>query len=58
MVDRQRARIAASPSAANEQARAALAAMNASGRLVIPTASATMILTLCLPQSRDVNGAA
>ena len=33
--------------------------MNASGRLVASRRrSATMILTLCLPQSRDVNGAA
>jgi NAD(P)-dependent dehydrogenase (short-subunit alcohol dehydrogenase family) len=32
--------------------------MNASGRLVHPDAVATMILTLCLPQSQDVNGAA
>jgi NAD(P)-dependent dehydrogenase (short-subunit alcohol dehydrogenase family) len=32
--------------------------MNASGRLVHPDAVGTMILTLCLPQSQDVNGAA
>jgi NAD(P)-dependent dehydrogenase (short-subunit alcohol dehydrogenase family) len=32
--------------------------MNASGRLVDPDGIATMILTLCLPQSRDINGAA
>ena len=41
-----------------EQALAAITAMNASGRLVSPEAVATMILTLCLPESRDVNGAA
>ena len=33
--------------------------MNASGRLVDPDGDrARMILTLCLPQSRDINGAA
>jgi len=41
-----------------EQSREAIKGMNASGRLVQPDAIATMILTLCLPQSRDVNGAA
>jgi len=41
-----------------EQALAAIIAMNASGRLVSPEAVAAMILTLCLPESRDVNGAA
>ena len=41
-----------------EQARGAITDMNASGRLVHPDGVATMILTLCLPQSRDVNGAA
>jgi NAD(P)-dependent dehydrogenase (short-subunit alcohol dehydrogenase family) len=39
------------------QSRAAVEGMNASGRMVHPDAVATMILTLCLPQSRDVNGA-
>ena len=32
--------------------------MNASGRLVHPDGIGTMIMTLCLPQSRDINGAA
>jgi len=41
-----------------DQALAAITAMNASGRLVQPAAVATMIATLCLPESRDVNGAA
>jgi 3-hydroxybutyrate dehydrogenase len=41
-----------------EQALAAITAMNANGRLVSPDAVAAMILTLCLPESRDVNGAA
>jgi len=35
-----------------------IAAMNASGRLVDPDAVGTMIMSLCLPQSKDVNGAA
>ena len=41
-----------------DQSRSAITNMNASGRLVHPDGIATMILTLCLPQSRDVNGAA
>jgi 3-hydroxybutyrate dehydrogenase len=32
--------------------------MNASGRLVDPAAIANIILMLCLPLSRDINGAA
>jgi NAD(P)-dependent dehydrogenase (short-subunit alcohol dehydrogenase family) len=41
-----------------EEARAAITNMNASGRLVHPDGIGTMILTICLPQSQDVNGAA
>ncbi len=41
-----------------QQSQAAIEAMNQHGRLVHPDAVATMILTLCLPQSQDVNGAA
>ena len=40
------------------QATAVIADMNASGRLVHPDGIGTMIFTLCLPQSQDVNGAA
>ena len=58
MVDDSAARIARVSKRSESEAREALAAMNASGRLVHPDAVATMILTLCLPQSRDVNGAA
>jgi 3-hydroxybutyrate dehydrogenase len=58
MVDDSAARIARVSKRSEEQAREALAAMNKHGRLVHPDAVATMILTLCLPQSRDVNGAA
>ena len=41
-----------------EQSRAAIEGQNASGRLVHPDTIGTMIMTLCLPQSQDVNGAA
>jgi 3-hydroxybutyrate dehydrogenase len=58
MVDDSAARIARVSRRSEAEARDALAAMNKHGRLVHPDAVATMILTLCLPQSRDVNGAA
>lgn len=58
MVDDSAARISRVSKRSENEAREALAAMNKHGRLVHPDAVATMILTLCLPQSRDVNGAA
>jgi NAD(P)-dependent dehydrogenase (short-subunit alcohol dehydrogenase family) len=58
MVDDSAERIARVSKRSESEARDALAAMNASGRLVHADAVATMVLTLCLPQSRDVNGAA
>jgi 3-hydroxybutyrate dehydrogenase len=58
MVDETVARIASVTGRDETQSRAAIEGMNASGRLVHPDAVATMILTVCLPQSRDVNGAA
>jgi 3-hydroxybutyrate dehydrogenase len=58
MVDDSAARIARVSKRSESEARESLAAMNKSGRLVHPDAVATMILTLCLPQSRDVNGSA
>jgi NAD(P)-dependent dehydrogenase (short-subunit alcohol dehydrogenase family) len=58
MVDDSAARIARVSKRSEEEARDSLAAMNRSGRLIHPDAVATMILTLCLPQSRDVNGSA
>ncbi len=58
MVDDSAARISRASKRSEAEARDALKAMNASGRLVHPDAVATMVLTLCLPQSRDVNGAA
>lgn len=58
MTDQTVARIAEKASRSLEQSRSSVESLNASGRLVHPDAIATMILTLCLPQSRDVNGAA
>lgn len=51
-------RVMARTGRSESEARAAVVGMNASGRLVDPDAVGTMILTLCLPRSRDVNGAA
>jgi 3-hydroxybutyrate dehydrogenase len=58
MTDQSVARVSAITGRSEEQSRGAITNMNASGRLVQPDAVATMILTLCLPQSQDVNGAA
>ena len=58
MTDQSVARVSEITGRSEEQARGAITNMNASGRLVHPDGIATLILTLCLPQSRDVNGAA
>ena len=58
MTDQSIARVSAITGRSEEDSRSAITNMNASGRLVDPDGIATMILTLCLPQSRDVNGAA
>ena len=58
MVEEAAARIARVTSRTGDESRAALAAINRHGRLVQPEAVATMVVTLCLPQSQDVNGAA
>lgn len=58
MTDQSIARVSEITGRSEEQSRSAITEMNASGRLVDPDGIATMILTLCLPQSRDVNGAA
>jgi NAD(P)-dependent dehydrogenase (short-subunit alcohol dehydrogenase family) len=58
MTDLSVARVSEITGRSEEQARGAITNMNASGRLVHPDGIATMILTLCLPQSRDINGAA
>jgi NAD(P)-dependent dehydrogenase (short-subunit alcohol dehydrogenase family) len=58
MTDQSVARVSEITGRSEDQARGAITSMNASGRLVDPEAIATMIATLCLPQCRDVNGAA
>ena len=58
MTDQSVARVSALTGRSEEQARGAITRMNASGRLVHPDGIGTMITTLCLPQSRDINGAA
>ncbi len=58
MTDQSVARVSEITGRSEEQARGAITNMNASGRLVDPDGIGTMILTLCLPQSRDINGAA
>ena len=58
MTDQSIARVSEITGRSEEQSRSAITNMNASGRLVDPDGIATMILTLCLPQSCDINGAA
>ena len=58
MTDQSVARVSEITGRSEDQARGAITQMNASGRLVDPKGIAQMILTLCLPVSRDVNGAA
>ncbi len=58
MTDQSVARVSQVTGRSEEELRGVITNQNASGRLVQPDAIATMILTLCLPQSRDVNGAA
>ena len=58
MTDQSVARIREKTGRSEEDSRAAIATMNASGRLVSPESVAAMVLTLCLPQSRDITGAA
>ena len=58
MTNESIARVMNKTGRSEEQARAAIEGQNASGRLVHPDTIGTMIMTLCLPQSQDVNGAA
>jgi len=58
MTDQSIARVSEITGRSEGDSRSAITNMNASGRLVDPDGIGTMILTLCLPQSRDVNGAA
>ena len=52
------ARVMKKTGRSEEESRAVITNMNASGRLVHPDGIGTMVLTLCLPQSQDLNGAA
>lgn len=58
MVEEAADRISRVSNRSKEGSRAALAAINRHGRLVRPEAVAAMVVTLCLPESQDVNGAA
>jgi NAD(P)-dependent dehydrogenase (short-subunit alcohol dehydrogenase family) len=58
MTDQSVARVSQITGRSEDESRSVITDQNASGRLVQPDAIATMILTLCLPQSQDVNGAA
>ncbi len=58
MTDQSVARVSEITGRSEEDSRGAITDMNASGRLVDPEAIANVILMLCLPASRDINGAA
>jgi NAD(P)-dependent dehydrogenase (short-subunit alcohol dehydrogenase family) len=58
MTDQSVARVSQITGRGEGDARSAITNMNASGRLVDPRAIANLVLTLCLPLSRDINGAA
>jgi len=57
MVDDSAARISRVTKRSDEESRAALAAMNAHGRLITADEVASSIVNLCLPLSRSINGA-
>ena len=58
MTDQSVARVSEITGRSEDQARSAITNMNASGRLVDPEAIGNVIAMLCLPLSRDINGAA
>ena len=58
MTDQSVARVSQITGRKEEDARSAITNMNASGRLVDPQAIGNVIAMLCLPLSRDINGAA
>jgi NAD(P)-dependent dehydrogenase (short-subunit alcohol dehydrogenase family) len=58
MTDQSVARVSEITGRSEAESRGAITSMNASGRLVDPEAIANVVLTLCLPLSRDINGAA
>ena len=57
MVDESAARISRATRRSEEESRAALAALNANGRLVTAEEVGAAILNLCHPLSRSINGA-
>jgi 3-hydroxybutyrate dehydrogenase len=58
MTDQSVARVSEITGRSSEDSRAVITNMNASGRLVDPEAIANIVLMLCQPLSRDINGAA
>jgi NAD(P)-dependent dehydrogenase (short-subunit alcohol dehydrogenase family) len=58
MTDQSVARVSEITGRSEGDSRSIITNMNASGRLVDPQAVGNLILTLCLPLSRDINGAA
>jgi NAD(P)-dependent dehydrogenase (short-subunit alcohol dehydrogenase family) len=58
MTDQSVARVSQITGRSEGDARSAITNMNASGRLVDPQAIGNVIAMLCLPLSRDINGAA
>jgi NAD(P)-dependent dehydrogenase (short-subunit alcohol dehydrogenase family) len=58
MTDQSVARVSEITGRSEGDARSAITNMNASGRLVDPHAIGNVIAMLCLPLSRDINGAA
>lgn len=58
MTDQSIARVSEITGRTEEDSRAAITSMNANGRLVDPQAIGNIVAMLCLPLSRDVNGAA
>jgi 3-hydroxybutyrate dehydrogenase len=58
MTDQSVVRVSQITGRSDSDARSAITNMNASGRLVDPEAIGNVIAMLCLPLSRDINGAA
>ena len=58
MTDQSVARVSQITGRSEQDSRAVITDMNASGRLVDPQAIGNVIAMLCLPLSRDINGAA
>jgi NAD(P)-dependent dehydrogenase (short-subunit alcohol dehydrogenase family) len=58
MTDQSVARVSEITGRSEAESRGAIISMNASGRLVDPLAIGNIIAMLCLPLSRDINGAA